>query len=113
MLALERRHRVAMELIEGDGLNPGSGSLIILPGGAACFTLWALGGSEEWRWRAWSMRLREREGGPRHRAAPLDTKESSTEVVAFEYDLFVVHAQADEPFVHGHLLPPSIWHPSA
>src|SRR6185436_15430941 len=27
------------------------------------------------------------------------------EMVAFEHDLFIVHAQEDEPFVHGHLLP--------
>src|SRR6185436_17214730 len=29
----------------------------------------------------------------------------SSEAMTFQYDLFVVHATADEPFVRGHLLP--------
>src|SRR5687768_6628508 len=42
---------------------------------------------------------------PRRRNTPSGTGIASTEAVTFQYDLFVVHADADEEFVREHLLP--------
>jgi hypothetical protein len=39
------------------------------------------------------------------REAPHDARVSSAKAATFEYELFVVHADADQPFVHGYLLP--------
>ena len=53
------------------------------------------------------------EAAPHQRDRPSGVGISPVGAVTFEYDLFVVHAAADELFVRGTCCPPSAWRPSA